>query len=96
MLSSEGSKLARLILARHTLICKAIELDTRSESLAQTDMGVRNEDGTTRAHDASAHCRQRMQAERMLVPVLVERLDEQIERAQRRLDTVLPSLSSRT
>lgn len=54
------------------------------------------EPATTRAHNASAHCRQRMQAERMLVPALVERLDEQIELAQLRLDMVLPSPSSRT
>jgi len=96
MLSSEGSNLARLMLARHTLVCRAIELETKYVLLTHTDVGIRNNDGNTRAHNVSPLCRVRMQAELVLVPALVDHLDEQIERARLRLDTVSPPPSSRS
>lgn len=92
MLSSEGSKLARLILARHTLICKAIELDTKYELLAQIDTHIRGEDGTTRVHGPFDRSRRRMQAELVLVPALVDDLEAQIECARLRLDSVSPKI----
>ena len=96
MLSSEGSNLARLILSRHTLVCKGIELETTYQSLVQPDIGLQNDDGNTRAHNRPADCRERMQAELVLVPALVDHVDEQIERARLRLDTVSPRPSSRS
>ena len=93
MLSSEGSKLARLILARHTLICKAIELDTKYELLSQIDARVRSDDGVQRPHGAFERSRRRMRAELVLVPALVNDVEAQIERARLRLDTVLPKMA---
>jgi hypothetical protein len=92
MLSSEGSKLARLILARHSLICKAIELDTKYELLTEMDARIRNGGGVQRYHGPFDRSRRRMQAELVLVPALVDDLEAQIERARLRLDTVLPKM----
>lgn len=92
MLSSEGSKLTRLILSRHTLICKAIELDTKYELLAQIDAQVRYDHAAARVHRSFDRRRRRMQAELILVPALVDDLEGQIECARLRLDSVLPKI----
>jgi hypothetical protein len=90
MLSSEGSTLTRLILARQTLICCAIELDARYEALlaieaARVDGAIAPDTGSSRSCS-----RRRAEAELVVLPSLIDDLEGQIDRAWRRLDTVSP------
>jgi hypothetical protein len=93
MLSSEGSTLTNLILARQTLICCALELDARYEALlaietAQDDGGAPVEGQGA----ASSPSRRRAEAELVMLPSLINDLEGQIGRAWRRLDTVSPRM----
>jgi hypothetical protein len=97
MLSSEGSLLARLILERHTLICRAIDLDMQFEVLALLES---TQDGccadSPAATDVRVHfsdSRKRLSADVELLPALVDDLEAQIERAWRRLDRVSPRIA---
>ena len=93
MLSSEGSTLSRLILARHTLICRAIEVDLQLEVLALVE-AVQNAtsypDALSPAQQSFRHTRQRLSAEVAVLPALIQELDGQLERAWERLHTVSP------
>jgi hypothetical protein len=90
MLSSEGSTLTSLILARQTLICCAIELDARYEALLAIE-GVRA-DGpkAPKTEPSLSPSRRRAEAELVVLPSLIDDLEGQIDRAWRRLDTVSP------
>ncbi len=93
MLSSEGSILTRLILARQTLVCRAIELDLQFEVLALVES---MQDACSDAHTATdartttTQSRKELSAELSLLPERIEDLDRQIERAWHRLDRVSP------
>jgi hypothetical protein len=89
MLSSEGSTLTSLILARQSLICCALELDARYEAmLAIAD--ARSAAAPAPASDPAACTRRRAEAELTVLPSLIADLEGQIGRAWRRLDTVSP------
>jgi hypothetical protein len=96
MLSSEGSALARLILARQTLICRALELDATFEVLALID-SVRDDGSATvtPTEDPAffSRPRRRLAAELVLLPALIAHLEGQIELGWRRLDEVSPRIS---
>jgi hypothetical protein len=90
MLSSEGSTLTSLILARQTLICCALELDARYEALLTLE-GFQK--GATEAPETDAVAnptRRRAEAELVVLPSLIDDVEGQIDRAWRRLDRVSP------
>ena len=96
MLSSEGSTLTRLILARHILICRAIESDAHFEvlELIESAQGVRSDSHPrTMARGLFIQSQNRLLAELVLLPALVDDLEGQIERAWRRLDRVSPRIA---
>jgi len=93
MLSSEGSTLSRLILARHTLICRAIEVDLQFEVLALVESAQTASsyaDAASPAQKSFSHTRQRLSAELAALPALIADLDGQLDRAWQRLHTVSP------
>jgi hypothetical protein len=77
VLSSEADELTRLILARQTLICRAIELDSKSEVLIMAAPAV-----------CSWEAFHAVYAELALIPGLLENLDLEITAARRRLNAV--------
>ena len=89
MLSSEGSTLTSLILARQSLICCAFELDARYEALLAIE-GARKAAAPAPEADPAGRTRRRAEAELTVLPSLIEDLEGQIQRAWRRLDTVSP------
>jgi len=93
MLSSEGSTLSRLILARHTLICRAIEVDLQLEVLALVESAQNASsysDASSPVQKSFRRTRQRLSAEVAVLPALIEDLDGQLDRAWQRLHTVSP------
>ena len=95
MLSSEGSVLARLILARQTLICRTLELDAQFEVLALIESVQADSPGSAAATEDPASFskpRRRLAIELVLLPALIVELEDQIERGWRRLDEVSPRI----
>ena len=91
MLSSEGSTLTNLILARQTLICCAIELDARYEALLAIECAQGDAAAPIENDRASlSPSRRRAEAELVVLPALIDDLEGQIGRAWRRLDKVSP------
>ena len=94
MLSSEGSTLTNLILARQSLICCAIELDARYETLLAIDGARHPLPEVAEAERASfSRSRRRVEAELVILPSLIDDVEGQIARAWRRLDTVSPRVT---
>jgi len=93
MLSLESSDLTRLIMERHTSICRAVQLGAKYEaltvlkSLADADSSVANLD----ADECFDRQMSEIAAERTLLPVVLADLDKQIDTAWARLDQVSPS-----
>ena len=93
MLSSEGSTLTNLILARQTLICCAIELDARYEALLAIEAAQGDSAATVEGGNAPfSQSRRRAEAELVVLPSLIDDLEGQIGRAWRRLDKVSPRM----
>lgn len=95
MLSSEGSALTWLILARHTLICRALELDAEFEVLSLLESARDRRSGNEAPIDAFGPVgrdRRRLSVERMLLPFVVNDVESGILQAWRRLDTVSPKI----
>ncbi len=93
MLSSEGSTLSRLILARHTLICRTVEIDLELEVLTLVESAhsaSEYPDGLTPPRQSFSHTRKELCAERTLLPALISNLEFEIERAWQRLYSVSP------
>jgi hypothetical protein len=84
MLSSEADALTRLILARQTLICRALELDTKAEVLVA---------GPAVSSWETFHA---VYAELALIPGLLENLHREIAAAQRRVNAMCPTATSET
>jgi hypothetical protein len=94
MLSLESSVLTRLLLARHTSICRAMQLDATGDILtllkSAPDDGLR----VVTAIDADKCLSQRLhdiETQQTLLPVLLSHLEERIAIAWARLDQVSPS-----
>ena len=90
MLSSEGSTLTRLILARQSLICCAIELDARYEALLAIESARKEYASVPEGEREISPSKRRAAAELVLLPSLIEDLEGQIARAWRTLDRVSP------
>jgi hypothetical protein len=93
MLSSEGSTLSRLILARHTLICRAIELDLQLEVLALVEAAQNATSYSESAAPPEQSVRpthQQLSAELALLPALIADLDSRLDSAWQRLHSVSP------
>ena len=90
MLSTEGSTLTRLILARQTLICCAIELDARYEAMLAIEAARDSANKDPEADPSSSPTRRRAEAELTVLPSLIKDLEGQIDRAWKRLDKVSP------
>jgi hypothetical protein len=95
MLSSEGSRLSRFILARQTLICRAEELDARLNVLALVERTLESLPAAvteTKAALSFTQQRDRASAEVVLLRALIKDLEAQIDRGWERLDNVLPPI----
>lgn len=93
MLSSEGSTLSRLILTRHTLICRAIEVDLQLEVLALVETAQNASsyaESAAPAQQSFGDTRESLRAERAVLPALIAELDGQLDRAWQRLHSVSP------
>lgn len=89
MLSSEGSTLARLILERHSLLCRAVELDLESE--VEALRAVWECKDLTARNSALFHIyRERIPMQLLVLPLELADLDEQIAEAWLRLRSVSP------
>jgi len=93
MLSLESSDLTRLIMERHTSICRAMQLGAKYEALALLKSLADAESAVTNINADECFSRQlsEIAAERTLLPTLLAYLDKQIDAAWVRLDQVSPS-----
>jgi hypothetical protein len=88
VLSSEALALTRLILARQSLICEAIELDARYEVLAVLASAHAEVACATGCNGDCADPLQAVHAALMLMPALLDHLELEIAIAWIRLEEV--------
>ena len=96
MLSLESSDLTRLIMERHTSICRAVQAGAKYEALILMK-SLADEDSAVTTIDADERFSQQLSeiaAERTLLPVLLADLEKRIDTAWARLDQVSPSQRS--
>jgi hypothetical protein len=89
MLSSEGSNLARLILERHSLLCRAVELDLESEVEALRAVWECKDLTARNSALFQIYC-ERMPAKLLMLPIELAYTEEQIAEAWLRLRSVSP------
>jgi len=94
MLSLESSVLTRLIMERHTSICRAIQLDAKCEVLTLLKSFADEGPAVVTTIDPGECFSQRLEelaAERTLLPGFLADLEERIDTAWARLHQVSPN-----